>query len=191
VIVKNLIAFTNGQDERTFRAVAAKDLALLTSTVNATVTQAVTNAFPLQPGEAAIPTHCMTKTTPDHQAGEEAQSVTVAMSKTCAAVAYSQSQLTRAAIAAFTKTRPGANYHIVGSSLQTTLRSVSPLTVTLSGKWAFTFSQDYQDHLAERIQGDTPEKARAYLLRTGVISYASVPNTLASADYINFYVLVG
>lgn len=189
LLVRNRF-FSGGQDARTFRAVAAKDLTLLTSTVNATVAQAFTTAFPLQLGEAAIPTHCTTKATPNHQVGAEAQSVTLTMSKTCTAIAYNQSQLTRAATAAFTKTRPGESYHVVGR-LQTSLISVTPLTVILSGKWAFTFSQDYQDFLAEQIQGDTPEKARAYLLQTGVISYASVPNRLASADYINFYVLVG
>ncbi len=188
--VKNLSAFTGGRDARTFKAVAAHDLTALTRTVNETVTQAFTNAFPLQPSEAAIPTHCTTKATPNHQVGEEAQSVTLTLSKTCAAVAYNQRELTRAATAAFTKTRPGATYHIVGS-VQTTFQSLSPVTVILSGKWAYTFSQGYQGFLAEQIQGDTPEKARAYLLKTGVISYASVPNTLASADYINFFVLVG
>ena len=188
--VKNLSAFTGGRDARTFTAVAAKDIAVVTATVNGTVTRAFPTAFPLRPGEAAITTHCTTTTTPDHQAGEEAQSVTLTISKTCAAVAYSQRELTRAATAAFTKTRPGVSYHIVGD-VQTTFQNVSPVTVTLSGKWAFTFSQSYQDSLAEQIQGDTPAKARAYLLKTGVISYASIPNTLASADYINFFVLVG
>lgn len=188
--VKNLAAFTGGRDARTFKAVAPKDLNRLNQTVSATLAQAFTNAFSLQPSDAAIPTHCTTKATPTHQVGAEATSVTLIASKTCSAVAYTQSQLTHAAIEAFTRTRPGATYHIVGS-VQTTFQSVSPLTVTLSGKWAFTFSQGYQDFLAEHIQGDTPEKAKAYLLTTGVISYASVPNTLASADYINFLVLVG
>jgi hypothetical protein len=190
VIVKNVTAFTNGQDERTFKAVAAKDLQTLTSTLNATVTQAFTTAFPLQPGEAARQTNCATKTTPTHQIGEEATSVTVTSIKTCLAVAYNSTQLEHLATAAFTKTRPGATYHIVGS-VQTTLQTVSPLAVAIRGKWAYTFTPDYEQRLAEKIQGDSPAKAKAYLLNTGVISYASVPNTLASADYINFFVLVG
>jgi hypothetical protein len=188
--VKNLSAFTGGRDARTFKAVAAHDLTSLTTTVNTTLSQAFPNAFSLQPGEAAIVTHCTTKATPNHQAGEEAQTVTLTVSKTCSAVAYNQSQLTRAATAAFTRTRPGATYHIVGD-VQTTVQHLSPFTMTLRGKWAFTFSQGYQDYLAQHIQGDDPAKARAYLLNTGVISYASVPNTLASADYIDFFVLVG
>lgn len=188
--VKNLAAFTGGRDARTYRAVAAHDLTTLTSTANDSVTQAFPTAFPLQPGEAAIPTTCTTKATPDHQTGEEAQTVTLTLAKTCSAVAYSQSQLYRAATQAFMQTRPARNYHLVGS-VHTTVKSVAPLTVDLRGKWAYTFSPVYKQFLAEGIAGDSPEKARAYLLKTGVISYASVPNTLASADYIDFLVLVG
>jgi len=188
--VKNPAAFTGGRDARTYRAVAAQDLTTLTTTVNATLTQAFTTAFSLQPGEAALPTNCHVTTSTNHQVGEEAQSVTLTASKTCSAVAYNQDELTRAAIATFTKTRPGATYHIVGS-IQTHLLSVSPLTVSLNGKWAYTFSQDYKQLLAQGIQGESPAKARASLLKTGIISYASVPQTLPSAGYIDFLLLVG
>jgi hypothetical protein len=116
--------------------------------------------------------------------------VTVRTSKTCSAVAYSQDELTREATAAFTQTKPAANYHIVGS-VQTTLHSVSPVSVTISGKWAYTFSPDYEQLLAQSIAGDSPAKARKVLLRTGVISYVSIPSTLPPALYINFVVLEG
>lgn len=187
--VKNLAAFTHGQNARTYQAVAAKDLSTLTLTVNDAVTQAFTTAFPVQPGEEATITACHTTLTPTHRVGEEATSITLTVAKTCSAIAYNQSQLIKVTTAAFTKTRPAATYHIVGS-LQITLKSVKPLTVSISGKWAFTFSQDYQDLLAEHIQGDDPAKARAYLLKTGVISYTSIPNKLPAALYINFLVLI-
>jgi hypothetical protein len=190
VFVKNLSAFTGGRDTRDYQAVALQDLLKLTSTLNTTLTQAFTTAFPLQQGEQAIPTNCHSTTKSNHQVGEEAQSVTLTAAKTCSAVAYHRDALTRAATAAFTQTRPAANYHIVGS-VETTLKSVTPLTVALSGKWAYTFSQDYEQLLAQRIAGDSPAKARASLLKTGVISYASIPNTLPAAMYINFLVLVG
>lgn len=189
ITVKNLAAFQNGQDARTFRAVAQRDVQTVTKAVNDTLIQAFPPAFPLQPGEAAQPTNCMAKATSNHQTGDEAQTVTLTMAKTCSAVAYNQRQLTHTATATFTKTRPAATYHVVGS-IQTILRRVSPLTVTLSGKWAYTFSQDYQDFLAEYIQGESPSQARSYLLRTGVISYASIPAQLPAAMYINFVVLV-
>mgnify|MGYP001217602449 CR=1 FL=1 len=188
--VRNEAPFTNGRDARTCRAVAAQDITALTNTVNDALTHAVTTAFTLQPGEEAIPTNCHVSTSTTHQIGEEAQSVTLTASKTCSAVAYNQDELIKAATAAFMKTRPATTYHIVGG-VQTRVTSVTPLTLALSGKWVYTFSQGYLEFLAQEIQGDSPAKARAYLLKAGVISYASVPNTLASADYINFLVLIG
>jgi hypothetical protein len=190
VIVKNLAAFTNGQDARTYHAVAAQDLQTVTATVNNTVTQAFTSAFSLQPDEAAVPTHCHTTTTANHQIGEEAQSVTLTLAKTCSAVAYNSQQLNYQARAAFEQTKPGANYHVVGS-IQTSLKSVTPLTVALSGQWAYTFSPGYEQLLAQGTQGESPAKAKAYLLKTGVISYVSIPNRLPPADYITFLVLLG
>jgi hypothetical protein len=188
--VKNLAAFTGGRDARTFKAVAPQDLTTLTTTVSATVTQAFTTAFTLQPGEEAIPTNCKTLTTSNHKPGEEAQTVTLTIARTCSALAYDSQQLNHFAAATFMKTRPGTTYHIVGS-IQTRLLSVFPLTIAISGKWAYTFSQDYQDALAQAIQGDTPAKAKAYLLKIGAIAYASIPSTLPAAMYINFLVFVG
>lgn len=187
--VRNEAPFTNGRDARTFRAVASQDLTAITSAVNDTLTQAFTTAFSLQPGEAAIPTTCTAKTTPTHQTGEEAQTVTLTIVKTCSAVAYNQDALTSKARAAFTSTRPGAQYHVVGR-MQTSLASVSPLTVSISGNWAYTFTADYEQLLAQDIQAESPAQARAALLKTGVISSASVPQTLPAAEYIDFLVLV-
>lgn len=190
VSVKNTNPFQYGRDARDYTAVVKRDLSSLTTTVKQTVTQAFTTAFIVRQGEEAIPTTCHTTATPDHQIGDEARSVTLTIVKTCSAVAYNRQQLDRLATAAFTQTRPTATYHMVGS-VQTTLQSVSPFIVALSGKWAYTFSQDYEQLLAQGIQGESPAKANAYLLKTGVISYASIPATLPSAEYITFLVLVG
>src|SRR5712692_1249165 len=189
--VRNEAPFTNGRDARTFRAVAPQDLTAITKTANDTLTQAFTTAFSLRPGEAALPTHCHITATANHQPGDEATSVTVTTVKTCSAVAYNQEELTRAATAAFMRIKPAATYHLVGS-VQTTLQSVSPLTVTIGGKWAYTFTPAYERLLARQIAGDTPAQARRVLLQTGVISYVSIPRTLPpEAMYINFFVLVG
>jgi hypothetical protein len=190
VLVRNLASFIGGRDARDFPAVAHTDIDSLTRTVRTTLAQAFTTAFPVRPGEQAQPTNCRTVTTANYQIGEEAQSVTLTSIKTCSALAYSQGELTREATAAFTHTRPAPSYHLVGS-LQTTVQSVTPVSVAIRGKWAYTFSPDYQQRLAQQIHGDTPAKARASLLKTGVISYASVPETLPPAMYITFLVLVG
>jgi hypothetical protein len=186
--MRNEAPFTNGREAREYKAVAPQDIQILTETVNEELMQAVTTAFPIQQGETAIPIHCHNTTIPNHQVGDEAQSVTLTASKTCAAVAYSQATLSKQATAAFTQTKPAANYHLVGS-VQTALQSVLPVTVTISGKWVYTFSPEYEQSLAQKIAGDTPAQARKVLLRTEVISYASIPDTLPPAVYIDFLVL--
>ena len=190
VSVKNTNPFYHGRDARDFHAVAPTDLDRETAQVTQTLLTSFQTAFPVRPGEQAQPTNCHTVTTANHKVGEEAQSVTLTGVKTCSAVVYSQDALTREATAAFTHTKPAANYHIIGS-VQTTLQSVSPVSVTISGKWAYTFSPDYEQLLAQHIAGDSPAKARKVLLQTGVIAYASIPSTLPPAMYINFLVLVG
>lgn len=188
--VRNEAPFTNGRDARTFKVVASQDLQTVTVAVLNTITQAFSTAFSLRPGEQALPTNCTTRATSNHQTGEEAQTVTLIIAKTCSAVAYNSQQLNHQALRAFSQTRPGTTYHLVGS-VQTTLQSVLPLAITVSGKWAYTFTSDYEQFLAQAIQGESPAKARGYLMETGVISYASVPNTLPSAGFITFVVLVG
>jgi hypothetical protein len=189
LFVKNLQAFTGGRDARTYKAVGQQDIQNLTSTVQKTLDQAFTSAFTLRPGEQAQSTNCYTTTTANHKGGDEAQTVTLNGSETCSAIAYNQSQLQAVATQAFTaQTKPGTRYTLVGS-LQSTVASVTPLTVHLTGSWVYVISQEYEQYLAENIVGDTPQQATAYLLKTGAIAQASVPNTLPQAMYITFLVL--
>jgi hypothetical protein len=189
VSVKNTNSFYHGRDARDYQAVAPTDLDRETAQVTQTLFTAFQTAFPVRLGEQAQPTTCHTTTTADHGLGQEAQTVTVRSVKTCSAIAYNSQQLESQATAAFTQTKPGPQYHLVGS-VQTTLQSVTPVSVTISGKWAYTFSPDYEQVLAQSIEGDSPAKARKVLLQTGVIAYASIPNALPPSMYINFLVLV-
>jgi hypothetical protein len=190
VFVKNLAAFTSGRDARSYQAVAPGDIDRLTTTLQATLAQEMPHAFTVAPGESVYPTQCISTVTPDHRAGEEAGSATVHVTSTCQGKAYSSQELARQSTAAFTHIRPAPQYHFMGS-VQTTLVSVSPLSVTIHGIWAYTFSPQYEQDLAQHIQGDTPAQARKYLLHTGVIVQANVPYTLPASMYIQFVVLVG
>jgi hypothetical protein len=182
--------FTNGRDARDYRAVAPSDIQNVTSSTTQLLNQQIPQAFSLRPGEALHTTTCATKTTADHAPGDEAQTVTVQTIKTCSAVAYSQEAMTSQAIAAYTtKARP-AGYQLLGS-VQTSVTSVTPFTVRLTGSWVFVVSKAYEQHLAEQIAGETPAKAKAYLLSTGVIAQAGIPSTLPQEMYIQFVVIVG
>lgn len=191
VLVKNG-PLSGGRDERNYQAVAQPDLDRLTSALKATLSQQMPQAFVLRPGEAVQPTHCMFSATPNHQAGAEAQTVTVQATSTCTGVAYNREQMSQQATALFTQqTAPGAQYHLVGE-VQVQLVSVTSLTVSCRGLWAYTLSQDYEQFLAQQIAGDSPQQARKYLLQTGFLIHVTVPDKLPQDPaHIHFQVFIG
>ena len=54
-------------------------------------------------------------------------------------------------------------------------------------------SQDDKQLLAQHIAGETPQEAKAYLLKTGVVSQATItqPQNLPDYYHIKFLVVVG
>jgi baseplate J-like protein len=191
VLVKNG-PFSGGRDARDFQAVAQADIDRLTSALRSTLSQGIPQAFVLRPGEAVQPTHCTFTVTPNHQRGAEAQTVTMQATFTCAGMAYNREQMSQQATTLFTKqTAPGANYQLAGE-VQVQLVGVTPLTVSCRGLWAYALSQDYQQFLAEQIAGDSPQQAQKYLLQTGLLTRATVPDTLPpDPAHIHFQVLIG
>lgn len=76
--------------------------------------------------------------------------------------------------------------------VQVQLASVTPLTVSCRGLWAYILSPDYEQFLAERIAGDSPQQARKYLLHTGVLTRATVSQPLPQDPaHIHFQVFIG
>ncbi len=191
VLVKNG-PFRGGRDARDFQAVAQPDLAHLTLALKITLNQQMPLAFVLRPGEAVQPTTCTFKSTPNHQVGDEAQTVTLQTIETCKGVAYNRDQLSQQATTLFMRqTAPGANYHLIGE-VQTQLVSVTPVTVSCRGWWAYILSPDYEQFLAQQIAGDSPQQAQKYLLRTGFLTRATVPDKLPpDPAHIHFQVLIG
>lgn len=191
LLVKNVTAFTGGRDARDFQAVAPTDLTALTSTLQAALAQQVPQAFTLRPGESVTPTTCHFTTSADHGAGEEATRLTITAAYTCKGVAYNSQELERKATAAFThQTNPGAPYELLHTT-QPHVVSLAPFTVQVRGTWVYVLSQDYEQFLAEKIAGDSPQEARDYLLRTGVITRANVPAPLPKdPGHIHFVLLI-
>jgi hypothetical protein len=75
--------------------------------------------------------------------------------------------------------------------VQVRVIGVSPLTVSCRGLWAYELSQDYEQFLAEKIAGDSPEQARKYLLQTGFLTHATVPEKLPlDPAHIHFQVYI-
>src|SRR6266566_1165783 len=192
LFVKNLAAFTGGQDARDFRAVAKHDLDTLTAQLQEQLTRAMTQAFTRRPGEAVQTTDCMFKSSPDYQPGDEAQTVTTKASQTCGAIAYNQDELARRATVAFSATRPGREFEVV-SSVQTTVVRITPFIVRVSGQWEYAITPDDEQDLAQHIQEETPARARAYLLKTGFVSRVTIRQTQTLPDcyHIKFLILIG
>ncbi len=191
VLVKNLEAFTGGQNARDYQAVAQSDVDSLNATLQQQLTQALPHLFFLRSGEALQTTNCTFKATPNHQPGAEAIEVTVKSTRTCQGIAYNKDKLERTATAAFNATRPGTNYQLVGS-VQTSIVNLFPFIAQVSGTWVYLLSQDYEQFLAEKIAGDTPEQAKKYLLQTGFITRATVPAPLPKdPGHITFQILIG
>ncbi len=190
VLVKNTV-FTGGADARDYHAVAQKDIDRLTTQLRQSLVQRIQNAFLLQPTEGIYVTNCTFMAIPNHRVGVEANALTLTAKQACRALAYNKVQLTQVATAVFTaQTRPGPQYELVGT-VQTTIESGSPFTVSCSGLWVYSLSQDYERYLAERIAGDSPQQAKAYLLKTGFITHVTITQDLPKdPDYIHFQVVV-
>jgi hypothetical protein len=191
VFVKNN-AFTGGENQRDYPAVAQSDLSSLTLQLRNALAQAIPQAFPLAAGEQIFPTDCAFKMTANHQIGAEATKLTVNASETCRGLAYNGEQLTQQATILFTQqTAPGTNYQLVGE-VQVRVMGVSPLIVSCTGLWAYTLSQDYEQFLAEKIAGDSPQQAQKYLLQTGFLTRAIVPEKLPpDPAHIHFQAFIG
>ncbi len=191
VLVKNG-PFSGGRDARSFQAVAQADLDHVTSTLQTTLNQQLPQAFVLRPGEAVQPTHCTFNATSTQRVGDEAQMVTLKATETCTGIAYNSEQMSQQATALFTRqTAPGVNYQLVGK-VQVQLVSVTPLTVSCRGLWAYILSPDYEQFLAQRIAGDNPQQANKYLLQTGFLTRATVPEKLPQDPaHIHFQMLIG
>jgi len=149
-------------------------------------------SFSIAPSEEVTPTNCTYTESADHGLGEEAQTVTVKARKTCSAIVYNQNALQQQVTSVFNAKRPGKNYELV-SGVRTTVVSVTPFLVLLSGQWEYVFTSDDEQYLAQHLQGETPAQARAYLLKTGLVSRVTITRTQSLPDWyhIQFLILIG
>jgi hypothetical protein len=176
---------------REYRAVAKADVDALVSELKQTLSQQIAAAFILRPGEALQPTRCEFSVSSNRRIGEEAETVNVMVAHTCQGVAYNQWELTEKATKVFkAQENPGSHYMLVGA-VQVSVISVSPFVVRCHGLKVFRLTESYLHELASAIAGDTPMQARAYLLRSGMITQATVTQDLPKdPDYIRFQVMI-
>ena len=190
VYVKNLMAFTDGQDARDFLVVTKADRDRAESLLQAKVSASMSAALQgqLLPGQVLHPLPCVPAITADHAIGEEATALTVTVAQTCTAVAYDPQQVqSRATQLLTTQARHtfGAGYVLAGNLQVSVSKAVasptSPqavLTFTCAGTFAYTFIAQAQQHLKALLAGQPRLAALRWLMRQPGIGQATISGVL-------------
>ncbi len=161
--VRNLTAFTGGQDERDFSVVRQADIDEAAANLATRVTSSMRAALNGQvvPGEQMQPQPCHPQTTADHQARAEATSVTVTVSLTCSAIVFNTMQLqTNATHVLTTQAHKqfGAGYMLSGNAqVSVTKASIHNktviLTFTTQGTYIYQLTAKMQDSIKALLFG--------------------------------------
>ncbi len=176
VFVKNLNAFTSGQDERNYQTVAKADISSVVTPLKTSVMHSMRLALQgqVQPNEQLYILPCSPTFTSDHQPGQEATQVKVTVSQTCSAVAYNSQELATKAtafLASQAQQKTGAGYSLFGdvhvwvkqASVSHTSTPLVFLSFHTSGTWMYGLSQKAQEHIKRLIAGKTRQQAETLL----------------------------
>ena len=171
--VKNLTAFTGGQDERSFQTVAKSDIDTTAATLKPTLDLSMQGALAgqLKNGEALVTPHCTPTITADHQPGEESTTVKVTVNETCSAVAYNQDTL-QAKVTDLLDHQAaktlGTGYSILekphisitqATINHTSVSSVTFLSFNAQSIWIYALTAKEQNHMKNIIAGNPKNKA--------------------------------
>jgi len=184
VLVKNTTPFYNGQDERDYKAVAGRDIDLLSASLKTTLAQSMQGALQglVKPNEELHLLPCSPGVTADHQIGQEAAAVKVTVSETCSGVAYNQKVLQNLATDLLSQQaakKLGSGYSLLGTVNMTIIQAaVSHMSPTLAfscqGMWVYMLSHTAQEHLKHLIAGKRKDQAISVLSHAPGIQTASI-----------------
>ena len=180
VFVKNLNAFTGGQDERNFTIFTQADMNTVSTLLKTTLNQDMQGALQgqLKTHEALVTPHCTTSLSSDHPIRAEATQVKIIASETCTAVVYNQSTLLAKATSLLTTQATktlGTDYSPLGNIRITSLKAPGrTLTFSCQGTWIYALSERVQQHVKHLIAGKTKEEALQLLFSLPGIESASI-----------------
>jgi len=178
--------FYNGQDERNYQTVAKADITNVAITLKSSLDVSMQGALAVQTkqNEALLHPLCSETVSPNHHVGDEANQVTVTVSKTCSAVAYDNHVLaTKAAQLLTTQAlkKLGSGYSVFGEihlSVKQPTVTQHPNLVFLSfqaqGTWIYGISQKAQEHIKELIVGKTKQSAMHVLVSLPGVEQVSI-----------------
>jgi hypothetical protein len=201
ILVKNVTAFSGGQNGVAHTAVKQADIDAATKQVVAMLKPGVLSALQkqVQPNKAVAPNslQCPDNLTANQKAGDQAGSVTVSGTITCTEEAYEQQAALMMAtnlLRAEARLKFGPNFALTGNIVkgvtQITLQSggTVSLVVSAEGVWVYQFSDAAKQNLANHIAHVSKQAAINYLLtQPGVSSVAIVissGNMLPDAAHI-------
>lgn len=167
-------AFTGGTDPQPYTIVAQSDIDNALNSINQPDAQQVLQGE-IHSNERLVGTpSCKSNVQSNHQAGDQAASVTVTVSYTCTGEVYDQD----GALAAATQwlkddaaRSPGAGYVLAGrvkiNSIQAQIVDANQGTISLllnaEGIWVFQFNNDQKAQLAQLLAGKSKSDAQALL----------------------------
>jgi len=167
--------FSGGQDERNFTAVSQSDVDGLTKSLSSQTQEQIQSELSRTIGqtETLTPLDCSQTVTPDRQVGEEAQEVTVTLTKTCSAVSYSQKYFENTVNSYFIQyvgQKFGSSYIPVGSPqigiLNTSVKeNAVKITAVANGMVIYHFRKADMDTLKRLVAGKTKEQTGQIILK--------------------------
>ena len=183
ILAKNTDVFRGGADARDYQFVTKTDINSAATPLKAALAQSVNGALQgqLKNNKSLVTPSCATAITSDHQPGDEATTVKITVSETCAAAAVGKDALNakvtdlldhQAAI------KLGSGYGILGNPQVTVTSATVSKQVTLSftsvSTWVYALSSAEQNHIKKIIAGKTKENALHLLLSLPGIESASI-----------------
>jgi len=183
LFVKNLNAFTGGQEERNFQTVAKSDIDNAAAPLQADLAASLQGALQgqLKQDEQLQRLPCSPTVTTDHQIGQEATNVKVTVSETCSGIAYNDQELTSKVTQLLNRqaeTKLGAGYSILENPHITVTSATASKHVMLSfssvSTWIYALSSAEQQHIKKIIAGKNKEKALQLLAALPGIEHVSM-----------------
>jgi serine/threonine protein kinase len=193
IFVKNLSAFTGGQDPQSYTFVQQSDIDGAVAALKPALVGSARTAFASLKGsgeESVGDPQCTSQVNSDHRAGERASSVTVTVTASCSGLVYDRNSvitLVTALLNADIARSYGSGYRPT-QPVQTRISAArvsdrsAVLTVQASGTWRYQFSAAQLVTFKQLIAGHDPEQARAILRRQPGVADVVLKLTLGQSS---------
>jgi Baseplate J-like protein len=173
VTVSNTQPFAGGQDATPQSVLLQHDVDSAVAAEQGSLTQQAKDQLHRQAaaGERVIERTCSPQALPDHPIGSilplHAQ-VKVAVRVACTGLAYDQTDVQSKALESFRATRPKGTYQLRLPQIRIVNVTVEGneilhISVQISGRWVYQFTQAAQETLLSRIAGTSSQKAQEEL----------------------------